>query len=362
MSISSKIQDRQSLNALRELKIRDHSLEDFCSNDYLGLASNKELHTINIDSFKSLKLNGATGSRLISGNSDLAEDLEIYLSDYLKGESALLFNSGYNANLGIIGSVPQRGDTILFDELCHASIRDGIRLSNAKAFKFQHNNLLNLEEKLKKFKGDIFIIIEAVYSMDGDICPLNEINDLAKIYNAKIILDEAHSIGVIGKHGLGLANELGISKDLFARIYAFGKAIGCHGAVIIGNEELKTFLINYARSLIYTTFIPPISLCMIYNAFEYLKNNTDLINKLKDKINLFNKNAPKAKTYCHPIISLIESGNDNVKTLENKLLARGFDVKAILSPTVKEGSERLRLCIHTFNSDASIIALANNLR
>lgn len=361
MSISSKIQDRQSLNALRELKIYDDTLEDFCSNDYLGFARNKELHSINLSSFKSLKLNGSTGSRLISGNSNLAEDLESYLSDYLKGENATLFNSGYNANLGIISSVPQRGDTILYDELCHASIRDGIRLSNAQSYKFQHNDLSDLEGKLNKAKGEIYIILEAVYSMDGDICPLKEINDLAKAYNAKIILDEAHSLGVYGQYGLGLAYELGIANDIFARLYAFGKAMGCHGAAILGSQELKTYLINYARSLIYTTFLPPVSLCMIHNAFEYLRDNAHLIDELNRKIRLFEEHAQRNNSFYHPIKSLVESGNDNVKALENKLNDRGFNVKAILSPTVAEGSERLRICIHTFNPDDSIIALAREL-
>src|SRR6187551_3588959 len=186
---------RESEGIRRFLKADRQGLIDFTSNDYLGLARSQELSQAIAQKVNdgALKLNGATGSRLLSGNSNYAEQIEKKLAGIFKSESTLLFNSGYVANLGVLSSLPQRGDTILYDELAHACMKDGARLSLAKRFNFRHNDLNDLEAKLKLASGKIFIAVESIYSMDGDQCPLKELVTLSEKYGAHIILDEAHS-------------------------------------------------------------------------------------------------------------------------------------------------------------------------
>ena len=191
--------------------------------------------------------NGATGSRLISGNSLFYTEVEKEISTFHNSEEALVFNSGYDANLGFFSSVPQRGDIVLFDEYIHASIRDGIRLSTAKAFKFKHNDLKNLKEQLLKFSSEdneVFVVTEAVFSMDGDSPNLVLLSDICEAYQAHLIVDEAHAVGVFGTNGEGLVQSLGLENKVFARIITFGKAFGCHGAAIIGASELVRKLIK----------------------------------------------------------------------------------------------------------------------
>ncbi len=362
MTLQNKIEERVNSNSIRSLGRIDTDLEDFCSNDYLGFARDNQLHEINIESFKKYIENGSTGSRLISGNSNLAIQLEEKLSIFFDAEAALLFNSGYDANLGIISSVAQRGDTIVFDERSHASIRDGIRLSNAKALKFKHNDIEDLNDKLKKAQGQIYVIIEAVYSMDGDETPLDNILKISEVYGAKVIIDEAHALGVIGKNGNGLSMSLNYHEKIFARIYTFGKAMGCHGAVVVGSEELKTYLVNFARPLIYTTFLPPHSLLMINNAFDHLSLSLERIELLINRSILFDRTLELQRAASHPIKAILIPGNENVKKIEEQLISKGFGVKAILKPSVEEGFERLRVCIHSFNSEKSIVQLAKQIK
>ncbi|MFO0323327.1 MAG: aminotransferase class I/II-fold pyridoxal phosphate-dependent enzyme, partial [Bacteroidota bacterium] len=252
--LSSLLKTRQENFSLRKLNVIVPTI-DFSSNDYLGFSSQELLYK-ELTQLQSSNRIGSTGSRLISGNSVLFDELEKNIADYHDAESALLFNSGYDANIGLLSSVPQKGDLILYDELIHASINDGIRLSFAKHFKFKHNDVIDLNHLLERHRNsfkEIYIVIESVYSMDGDSSPLNEIIALSKTFGARVIVDEAHAIGVFGEKGKGLCHELNIQSECFARIYTFGKALGCHGAAVVGSNELKKYLINYSRSFIYTT-------------------------------------------------------------------------------------------------------------
>ncbi|MBK0383502.1 8-amino-7-oxononanoate synthase [Pedobacter sp. SD-b] len=340
---------------------------DFSSNDYLGYARSEDLKMKIAAELKNQPhyLLGATGSRLLSGNLAYAEDLEKEIAKIHRADAGLIFNSGYDANLGLLSSVAQKGDTLICDELLHASLIDGARLSNANRFIFKHNDLNSLTQKLKNAKGNIFIVTESVYSMDGDIAPLKEISALAKKYNAHLIVDEAHALGVIGDDGLGLVQKLGLEKDVLARVFTFGKALGCHGAIVLGSKNLRSYLINFARSFIYTTALPFHSLVAIKMAYQNIKGKVD-IQKLKVNIFLFNS----IKTdISHQFIesetaiqSLIISGNDACKLLSNKLLRNNFDVKAILSPTVPEGKERLRICLHAYNTIQEIEALVQKIK
>jgi 8-amino-7-oxononanoate synthase len=363
--LEKKLRERNSYGLLRKLTVKP-GLVDFTSNDYLGLASSADLFRRINDRTEQLGLcrNGAGGSRLLSGNTTYAESLEGMLASIFKAEAALLFNSGYSANLGVLSSLPQRNDTIIYDELAHACIKDGARLSLAKRLNFKHNDLNDLESKMKKSSGHIFVAVESIYSMDGDECPLAGLISLSEKYDATIILDEAHSTGVKGEHGSGLAVSLGLEQKIHVRIYTFGKAVGVHGACVVGSRVLQQFLVNFARPFIYTTAMPAHSLVAIECAFEYLKENKQLQTILSEKIQLY---LDRVRGLTNRTASLSSVQNlligENTKTRQAALTleANGFDVRPILSPTVPSGSERIRICLHTFNTEPQIEQLAAQL-
>ncbi|WP_276369110.1 pyridoxal phosphate-dependent aminotransferase family protein [Chryseolinea sp. H1M3-3] len=361
-----KLGERKEKNLFRELK-PETDLVDFCSNDYLGLARSEELFDLINKRTKALpfRRNGSTGSRLISGNSAYTQDVEDILASIFKSEAALILNSGYTANLAVFSSIPQRNDTIILDELAHASIKDGARLSLAKRFTFNHNDLNDLESKLKKASGKIFIAVESIYSMDGDACPLPELTILAKKYGAFIILDEAHSTGVMGAKGSGLATTFRIENEIDIRIYTFGKAMGIHGACIAGSKNLIQYIINFSRPFIYTTALSPHSIASIACAFAYLDKHTHLQTDLTKLINAY-LDGLKSLTNRTPSNSAIQTvifpGNENVKSAANILQQSGFDVRPILSPTIPAGSERLRICLHTYNTLKEITKLTAALK
>jgi 8-amino-7-oxononanoate synthase len=369
--LAFKIESREQNNSLRKLAFSNH-LIDFASNDYIGFAKSEtifnETHSYLID--KNVIQNGATGSRLLSGNHIVYQDAENYIAKFHQSESALLFNSGYDANVGFFSAVPQRNDVILFDELAHASIRDGIQLSNAKSYKFQHNDLEDLERIILKLSTSnqqpltIFVVTESVFSMDGDTPNLEELVTLSNKYNCYLVVDEAHALGVFGdpeiSGGEGLVQMLGLQDEVFARLMTFGKGLGCHGAAILGSQKLIDYLVNFARSFIYTTGLSPHSIATILIAYQHLKNEKVAVQKLRENIIHFNQE--KNQLGLNPLFvrsksaiqSAIIPGNQKVKNSASLLQEKGFDVKAILSPTVPEGQERLRFCLHSYNSKEEI--------
>jgi len=363
--LDQMLQLRKEKNLFRDLKTST-GLIDFCSNDYLGLARSETLFNRADETCKArnLQINGATGSRLLSGNSELTESVEHKLASIFRSSAALILNSGYTANLAIFSSIPQKNDTILYDELAHASIKDGARLSLAHRYNFKHNDLNDLEIKLKRINGKIFIAVESIYSMDGDECPLRELTSLAKKYNASVILDEAHSTGVRGERGSGLATSLRLENDIDIRLYTFGKAMGVHGACIAGSKNLIQYIVNFARPFIYTTAMTPHSIVAIETAFDYLQENLKLQSELQRNINAFVNGvghlANRTKSNS-AIQTVIFPGNDNVKKASLKLQQAGLDVRPILSPTVSAGSERLRICLHTYNTSNEIAKLTTEL-
>lgn len=373
--LSEKINQRIVNNSLRELK-EQNNLIDFSSNDYLGFSKSetifKEAHQLLLD--KKIIENGVTGSRLLSGNHLLYNLAENFISKFHDSEASLIFNSGYDANVGFFSSVPQRGDFILYDELCHASICDGIQLSNAKSFKFQHNDFEDLKEIILKHnsgKSTIYIVTESVFSMDGDAPNLEQLAVISEKYECYLVIDETHALGVFGNNGQGLVQELHLQGKIFARIMTFEKALGCHGSAILGSKELKHYLVNFSRSFIYTTALSPHSVATILIAYQNLEKKNQEIEKLRDIISHFNQEKQliglkqifvRSKS---AIQSAIIPGNENVKSIALKMQENGFDVKAILSPTVPEGQERLRFCLHSFNSKEEVSSvlkvLANSL-
>lgn len=365
-SLSNKLAQRAESNSVRKLPAQNF-LIDFSSNDYLGLSKSEAVFNETHEYLVRNKIiqNGATGSRLLSGNHKLYQETEKFIANFHRSESALIFNSGYDANVGFFSSVPQKGDLILYDELCHASIRDGIQLSNAKAYKFAHNDFENLERLiLRNENSTTYIVTESVFSMDGDTPNLEELARLSEKYNCYLIIDEAHALGVFGdcetSGAGGLVEMLGLQNKIFARIMTFGKGLGCHGAAVLGSEELKNYLVNFARSFIYTTGLSPHSVATILIAYQFLEKDNNNIKGLKDNIIHFNQELNllglkqmfvRSKS---SIQSAIVPGNDKVKSIAAQLQEKGFDVKAILSPTVPEGQERLRFCLHSYNSKQQI--------
>jgi len=377
--LQQKLQSRIENNSLRKLSF-SNDLVDFSSNDYLGFSKSevifKESHQYLIDN--GVFQNGATGSRLLSGNHELYTEVEKQLCQWHQSE-ALIFNSGYDANVGFFSAVPQRNDVILYDEYSHASIRDGIKLSNAKAYSFKHNDLVDLEKKLKRYSEsvnghtepvEVYMVTESVFSMDGDSPDLKAMVNLCKQYNVHVIVDEAHAVGVFD---FGLVQQLGLEKEIFARIITFGKAMGCHGAAVLGSKQLKEYLVNFSRSFIYTTGLSPHSLATIHMSYKELVISSGVershseIQKLQDNIQYFKIKYSRLQLNDSfvesnsAIQSCIISGNSTVKKCGAVLQEKGFDVRPILSPTVQEGQERLRFCIHSYNTHQDIDKVLNLL-
>lgn len=359
--LSEKLEERKQANALRSLVISEGKV-DFCSNDYLGIVKNNLLSV----SENNYLPHGSTGSRLLSGNYKLVEHTENFIADFHDSDAGLIFNSGYDANIGLLASVPQKGDVIIYDQLSHASIRDGIRLSFATSLSFIHNDIADLEKKLSasSFSSkNIFVVTESVFSMDGDIAPLNEISLLCEKYKAGLIVDEAHATGVVGERGEGLVQKLDLQPQCFARIHTFGKACGCHGAAILGSKNLKQYLINFARPFIYSTALPPSEVNTIaasYKLFPSMNKERSLLNQL---VQLFKETNLKYKLIKSetPIQGVVIPGNDEVKTVAAILQQKNFDVRPILYPTVPKGSERLRIVLHSYNSASEVSQLIDLL-
>lgn len=381
-SLQQKLQHRKVHNALRSLP-ESNSLIDFASNDYIGFAKSETIfeqtHQLLIN--HNIKVNGATGSRLLSGNHKLYQQTEDFIAQFHQTETALIFNSGYDANIGFFGSVPQRNDVILYDELCHASIRDGIQMSNAKSFKFHHNDFEDLEKLLQRHSFSlpasssqlpaIYIVTESVFSMDGDCPNLEQLVQVSEKYNGYLVIDEAHALGVFGSPetsgGEGVVQSFGLQVKVFARIMTFGKGLGCHGAAILGSAVLKNYLVNFARSFVYTTGLSPHSVATILIAYQHLTKEQMALKALKKNIVHFNQEKNRlglkplffySKPACLPAGSAIQCaiipGNERVKNIASQLQQKGFDVKPILSPTVPEGQERLRFCLHSYNTEKEI--------
>lgn len=375
--LSEKLQKRRETNAFRGLK-EALDLVDFSSNDYLGISRSENVfsQTHAYLQERGMLVNGATGSRLLSGNHAMYKTLEQDLCAIHNAESALVFNSGYDANIGFFSSVPQRGDIILYDELIHASIRDGLKMSDATAYKFRHNDMAHLAELLERFRKEdtagqeLYIVTESVFSMDGDCPDIKQMAVLSNQYNALLVVDEAHAVGVFGDSGQGLLQDLGMENEVFARIITFGKALGSHGAAILGSSALKKYLVNFSRSLIYTTGLSPHSVATIQMAYQFLRSNQGLqaIAQLKKNIAYFKKKVAALDLETHFVGSdsaihcCVVSGNETVKRVAQEVQQKGFDVKPILSPTVPKETERLRFCLHSYNSEKEIDEVLETLR
>jgi len=355
------LSSRKEQHAFRELKIPAPGMTDFCSNDYLGLARSTAMQEA-VHALLQARpfMHGSTGSRLLAGNYVWIEEAESMLAAFHQSPAALIYNSGYDANIGLFSSVPQKGDTIIYDQLIHASIRDGIRLSKAQAFSFAHNDVKDLQKKLKHAEGNIFVAVESVYSMDGDMAPLADFSALCDTFNAHLIVDEAHATGVVGGKGEGLVQQLNL--ECFARVHTFGKAVGCHGAVVLGSAHLRDYLINFSRSFIYTTALPHTAIAAImasYDLFPYMNSARRHLSSLISQFQNAGLNVLPSET---PIQVVLAPGNEVIRQLAAKLQEADLDVRAIMHPTVPRGKERLRIVLHSYNTEEEVDQLIAILR
>jgi 8-amino-7-oxononanoate synthase len=379
------LEERKRQSLFRSLRTKEN-LVDFCSNDYLGF-SQKIKQNSEFYSF----LSGATGSRLLAGNTKFVEDLEQEIADFHRAEAGLIFNSGYDANVGLLSCLPQKNDLLFTDELIHASMIDGARLSYATRYKFKHNDMEDLERRIALpaprggamdiklesnsdsvapplgAEGATFIALESVYSMDGDLANLEAIADLSEKYGANLIVDEAHATGVFGKNGRGLVSELGLEDKVFARIVTFGKALGCHGAIVLGSKILRDYLINFARPFVYTTAAPMHTHESVRQAYQLLKSPDFSNEKLHHLIRFFkekSKQVPDLELIDSPsaIQCIIIAGNEKCREVASKLQNEDLDIRPIVSPTVPKGRERLRICLHEFNSEEEVLKIFKVLK
>lgn len=367
-----KLDKRLKNGNLRELRIS--AGKDFTSNDYLSLARDSRLKQ-RISSAVAGEISqeyigfGSGGSRLLSGNYALLQNLEKELSHYFNADSTVVFSTGYMANMGLLSVLADKHDVYLYDENCHASLKDGIRLSQARGFPFKHNNSQDLAHKLQKFSRSaesIFIVTESIFSMDGDSPAAEKFISLARMYNATLIADEAHGTGILGKKGEGLFPGSRSDYPNLITIHTFGKALGAQGACIACDETTAKYIINYSRHFIYTTAISPIQAVSIRESHRYLQENYDQFsNELMKKVQLFKNEAEniiEPNLQNGPIQSVIIGGNPETRQKALKLQEAGFDVRAILSPTVRQGLERIRIILHRHNSDSDVKQLCALLK
>lgn len=373
----------------KQLDTREHNRQkrrlrtplaiDFCSNDYLGMARSiddsdlgQSHHPFSQLAAQFSSAHGSTGSRLLSGQAQAISELERAIAQFHQTEAALLFNSGFDANLGTLAAIGDRHTVFLYDDLSHASLIDGMRLSlSPSVYKFRHNDLSHLRQLLEQHAGKtLVIVVESLYSMDGDIAPLRELTELARQHRAALVVDEAHSTGVFGELGQGLSQQLGVHNDVTIRIHTYGKGMGCHGAAVVGSQTLIDYLINYARPFIYTTALPPASYAAIAQAYAQLHHNQHRRTALQDVIVQFQQLRANYDWQAlgvtwlaseTAIQGLVIGEVARTHAVAHALHAQNLDVRPILSPTVPAGSERLRICLHAFNTTDEMRLLCETL-
>lgn len=346
----------RELDSLRE-QLQFRTLEmpagiNLCSNDYLGLAIDPRLKQAVMEAVARSSAVGSTGSRLLSGNSRAWEELESAFADFAGTGAALYFGSGYAANIGLLSSLLKPGDVVFSDALNHASLIDGIRLSGAKKVIYPHRDLRFLEKALREhagLAGSKVIVTESLFSMEGDIAPLAELLDLARKYCAELVIDEAHATGVCGPYGRGIAAELGIERQMLAIVHTCGKALASAGAFVCGGQTLKNYLVNRARTFIFSTAMPPYLAGQIQAALNLTCEADGDRNHLRETATALRRGLAAAGMNCGAsaahIVPLILGTNEMAVYVASELQRGGFAVKAIRPPTVPPGTARIRISL-----------------
>jgi 8-amino-7-oxononanoate synthase len=361
-SLEKELREIEARGQLRSLEIPTGI--NFCSNDYLGLATNPALRVCVIDAVARAERVGSTGSRLLSGNARQWEELEREFADFVGTDAALYFTSGYAANVGLLSALAGRGDIIFSDAANHASLIDGARISGAEKVVFPHCDLAALELALHdrvSQPGRKLVVTESVFSMDGDLAPLREMTVLAKRYDAEMVVDEAHATGVFGAEGRGRVAELGLVDEIFAVVHMCGKALASAGAFVCGGATLKNYLINRARTFLFSTALPPYFAEQIRAALA-LARGADaergrlcaISAKLREDLRGGGWDPGKSASQTVPVL-LGENGV--AMRIAAELGREGLAVRAIRPPTVPEGTARLRLSLNCSLKDDEIAGL-----
>lgn len=347
-----KLKQLSNQDRLRTLRSPDGI--DFTSNDYLGFRTHPKLRSTAIAALENGLDLGAGGSRLLRGNTREHEALEDFAVGYFGSEAALHFSTGFQANMAIFTALPERGNTILYDELIHASARDGIQASNATHIRVKHNDLEAYEAGLKKAKGPVWIAVESVYSMDGDIAPVHELYNLAKQYEAILIVDEAHGTGVFGPTGKGVSE--GLPHDNLMTLHTCGKALGVAGGLVCASKDMIDYMINKARPFIYSTAPMPLQSVLIQRALELVQEEPERRAQLLKIIATANKALGTSSV--SQIIPIVLGDDARAVSVAAELQQKGFDVRAIRPPTVPENTARLRLSLSVNITEQNINDLA----
>jgi glycine C-acetyltransferase len=340
---------------------------NFCSNDYLGLANDARIKKAAIEAIEEYGF-GSGASRLVCGNMGPHEKLESELALFKNTQCALVYSSGYMANTGIIPALMGRDSVVISDKLNHASITDGIILSRAKLVRYPHADMHSLRDILEKLpdKQRKLIVTDSVFSMDGDKAPLKEIVDLAKRYEAMVMVDEAHAFGVLGMRGSGLVEELGLEGQVDIQMGTLSKAAGSFGAYACGTKDLREYLINKSRSFIYTTAMPPALAQASRAAIQIILEGAQLRRKLQDNADHVRGQVHKmgfdSMNSSTPIIPILVKDPLRAMAMSKRLLEQGIFVQAIRPPTVPNGTSRLRLTIMATHTREDLDQLTKALR
>ena len=341
---------------------------DFTSNDYLGLAKSRELAQAVEQAIARGVPVGAGGSRLLRGNHEEHEALEQEAARFFGGETALYFGGGFIANSALLSTLPSRGDLIAYDEYIHASAHDGMRLSKATAVEVRHNDAQAFEDTITAWRrsggtGQPWIVIESLYSMDGDRAPIGELFAIARRHDAMLIIDEAHATGVFGPEGRGLAADLE-GHDNVISLHTCGKALGAMGALVIGPRVIKDFLVNRGRPFIYATAPSPLIAATVRAAIDICRTQPERRERLMALLAHAEREL-RAKTRFTPsgsqILPLVVGGDVPAVAMAKSMQSRGYDIRAIRPPTVPEGTSRLRLTITLNVEEADITRLVDDI-
>lgn len=338
-------------------------LIDFSSNDYLGLSQHPELKLAAIEAVNTYGV-GSTASRLISGTSPAHESFECLLAEKKKSEAALLFSTGYMTSMGVIPSVVGKEDVIIMDKLAHACLIDASRASGARLRVFPHNNLGKLESLLRSERArlraeqHILVIVESVYSMDGDLCPLSEIIRLKEEYGALLLVDEAHGLGVLGDYGMGLVDACNLESQVDLQLGTLGKAAGGAGGYIACSRVMRDLILNKGRSFIFTTAPPPAQAAVAQKALELIDSEEGRARRLS----LAQHRATLGRALHQEILPsaicpVIIGENAETLELSASLREQGFLVPAIRYPTVAKGTARLRITLSSAHTNEQVLGL-----
>jgi len=362
LSELSRIGRRRFLRWIEDLKgveaiIEGREVVLFCSNDYLGISRSERFKQVVLELLERWGA-GAPSSRSIAGSFLIHKELEEELSEFKGTERALLFSTGYMANLGILTTLVGEGDLILSDQFNHASIIDGARLSRAEIWVYRHRDMNHLEELLKRSGHRRRLIVsDGVFSMEGDIAPLKDLKELSDRYGAILVIDDAHGTGVLGKEGRGIAEHFGLLGQIDIQMGTLGKALGIMGAFVAGEAVLVEYLLNRARTFMYTTSLPPLIVGMVKEALRIMKEEPWRREKLWENTRLFREGAERLGFKVlgeTPIVPIVIGDDHLTMRLSAALFELGIYVQGIRPPTVPPGTSRLRFSISALHTKEHI--------